>query len=114
MSKPYRDLNREKVWRRRFREQQASGQSVREYCVERNLTESNFYYWRKTIAERDRQKTAKSKPAFVPVAVVQSPASPDSSPIDIHLANGRRLRVRPGCDREFLLAILAALEKPSC
>jgi transposase-like protein len=114
MARQQRNLSLERTWRRRFREQRASSKSVREFCVEHHLTESNFYFWRKTIAERDRQNKAKSSTAFVPVTVIESPAQHDGTPIDIHLSNGRRLRVRSGCDRELLAVILALLEKPSC
>jgi hypothetical protein len=77
------------------------------------LTESAFYVWRRVIGERD-QVAPRPAPAFVPVTVIDQPARSTASPIDILLAGGRRIRVRPGCDRDLLAAVLALLEKPSC
>ena len=68
-------------------------------------TGSNFYLWRRTIAERNR----KSTPAFVPVVIKDTPRV-DGLPIEICLAAGRRVRVRAGCDRTLLADVLAVLE----
>jgi transposase-like protein len=108
-----RDRKRELGWRRHVGRQQASGLSVREYCVRHNLTESAFYVWRRVIRERDRE-APRPAPTFVPVTVIDSPGRFTGTAIDILLADGRRIRVRPGCDRNLLAAVLAVLEKPSC
>jgi hypothetical protein len=110
----HRDLKRETTWRRHIRRQRASGLTVRDYCFEHHLTESAFYFWRRTIAERDHQQAAEKVPAFMPVTVIDQPARPNISPIDIRLSNGRRVRVRSDCDRELLAAVLTLLETPSC
>jgi hypothetical protein len=95
----------EQFWRRCLAEQRASGLSIRAYCQGRSLNEHSFYSWRRTIAQRDRQ----SAPAFLPVAVVSTPGQSPHSPIDIGLADGRRIRVRSGCDRALLADVLAIL-----
>ena len=109
MARHQRDLKREQTWRRHIERQRSSGLTVRDYCLDHGLHESAFYFWRRTLADRDRE----AGPAFVPVTVV-GPTRPAVSPIDIHLADGRRVRVRPGCDRELLALVLSALEEPSC
>ena len=53
------------------------------------------------------------KPSFLPVTVVNLPVPPPSV-IDIRLANGHRLRVRAGCDRQLLADIVAVLEGKPC
>jgi len=60
-----RDLKLERTWRRRLKRQQASGQSIRDYCVDYDLHESAFYFWRREIAARDRANVvaAGSNPA---------------------------------------------------
>jgi transposase-like protein len=106
-SKP--STEREQFWRRHIDQQRASRLTVRAYCQRHGLHEHSFYSWRRTIAERDRQ------PAFLPVAVLDAPNQPHDSPIDIRLADGRRVRVRAGCDRALLadvLAILRSAPKP--
>ena len=112
----HRDLKLERTWRRHFERQGTSGLSIREYCFEHNLAESGFHAWRRIVAERDLAadlgKTA--VPAFVPITVVDAPSSSGDSPIHIRLANGRRVRVRSGCDRDLLAAVLAMLEGRPC
>jgi hypothetical protein len=111
-----RNLKLERTWRRHFEEQRSGGLSIREYCFAHDLAESAFHAWRRIIAERDQEcdvgKTA--MPAFVPVTVVDVATSDGNSPIDIRLANGRRVRVRSGCDRDLLAAVLAILEGRPC
>jgi transposase-like protein len=111
---------REQFWRRHINRQPASRLSIRAYCQRHGLHEHSFYSWRQTIAERDRRgETAPAQPltapaAFLPVVVVDGPTRHDS-PIEIRLVDGRRVRIRAGCDRALLadvLAILHAATKP--
>lgn len=116
MARHQRDLDLERTWRRHVERQRANGLSVREYCFDHDLAESSFYYWRRTISERDRPTVAASAltttPAFVPVTLIDAPT--DSSAIDIRLRGGQRLRVRAGCDTQLLAAVLALLEGQPC
>jgi len=119
MAHQQRDLKRERTWRRHIERQRVSGQTIREYCESHQLRETSFYFWRQEIAKRDRESvahatTATPAPAFVPVAVIESPAdSRTESPIDIRLAEGHRVRVRSGCDRGLLADVLALLRRSS-
>ena len=114
MARHDRDLKLEQTWRQHLERQRASGQTARAYCRRHDLAETAFHYWRRTIAERDRvARRATPVPAFVPVVVAgRSPAA--DAPIDIRLAGGHRLRVRSGCDRELLAAVLALLGGRPC
>ena len=113
-------IQREQFWRRHIDRQRASRLSIRDYCARHGLHEQSFYSWRRTIAERDgRAQPAPSQPlappAFLPVAVVDRPVRLDDSAIEIRLVDGRRVRIRAGCDRALLadvLAILHASPKP--
>src|SRR5260221_12819655 len=104
MARDQRDLKREQTGRRHLERQKASGQTVRGYCFNRNLPEAAFHYWRRTVAERDAATTRSAVvvPTFVPVTVVAAPASGTGSPIEGYRTDGRRVRVRTGCDRELL------------
>lgn len=104
-----RDRALERAWRQHIERQGSGRASVREYCSAHGLSESSFYLWRRTIAERDRE----TAPAFVPVVITDVPHTSDS-PIEIRLARGRRVRVRAGCDRTLLADVLAILEGRSC
>jgi hypothetical protein len=110
-----RDPKREQLWRQHLARQTGSGLTVREFCASYDLSESAFYFWRRTIAERDRagRKSSERQPAFVPVTVVGPPVSADV-PIDVRLRSGHRLRVRAGCDRRLLADLVALLEGRPC
>ena len=69
MAKLQRDAEKERRWREVLSRQASSGLSVREFCKRERLTESQFYAWRRTIAERDGE----SSPSFVPVVVNDQP-----------------------------------------
>jgi hypothetical protein len=97
MARNERDPKCELIWRGHLERQKASGQSVRGYCLTHRLVETAFHYWRRTIAERDREaRPANSVPAFVPVTVVDRPPAADT-PIDIRLSGGHQVRVRAEC-----------------
>lgn len=106
MPRTQRDPERERLWRHRLAEHQRSGLTVREFCRTHGLAESSFHYWRHEIARRERPT-----PAFVPVAVVPTPApvAPADEPIELRLAGGHELRLRAGCDRRLLADLIDLL-----
>jgi hypothetical protein len=110
MAHHQRDSKRERTWRRHVAEQRASGQTIRAYCDAHHIRETSFYFWRQEIAKRDREAAAASKaaPAFVPVAVIDTPAPCDTR-IDVRLAGGHRVRIRTGCDRALLADVIRLL-----
>jgi transposase-like protein len=115
MARHQRDPRLEQTWRQHLQRQEASGQTARAYCRQHGLAETAFHYWRRTIAQRDRQARRSSPvPAFVPVVVAGRAPGADGASIDIRLAGGHRLRVRAGCDRDLLAAVLALLEGRPC
>src|ERR1700716_3228549 len=85
----WRDPRRERFWREAVGAWETSGQSIRAFCSGRDLSEPSFYSWRRTLRERDRQRSetrraaakgpaarrlsARPAPRLVPVRVV-SPA----------------------------------------
>ena len=115
---PYRDTDKEAFWRKTLEEQVDSRQNIRGFCRARGLTEPSFYAWRRAIAEREGNTAAHPARAKRPAFVELRPncvASPSAVPgkIDVPLeivAGGRRLLIRPGCDRTLLREVLAVLE----
>ena len=116
---------------------------MREYCRQTGVKESAFYWWRRELVRRGSGqkaarrttsgrpsrspttsdgKTAKRRPeekgvAFLPVRVRadQATAAPvDHAAVEIHLGDGRMVRVGPGVERQNLVEVLAALEVRSC
>jgi len=125
-----RDFVKEHFWRRMVAGWRASGLTVREYCSRHKLAEGNFYAWRRELARREpvarsgstlpKDRLAKRPgrgvrssrpPLFVPLAVEGSLAD---TAVEVVLAGGQVLRVRPGCDRATLANVLAVLEDRPC
>jgi len=111
---PHHDPDKEIFWRETLLAFGAADQTVRQFCKARGLTEPCFYAWRRTIAERDQKASSarSSRPAFVELCA-QKPTSPTSdAPLEI-VAGQRRILIRPGCDRELLREVFAALTSAS-
>lgn len=109
----HRSLSKERFWRNLHAQFDAQNQSAREFCRCRRLAESAFYFWRRELAQRDAE-TATTRPEPTPrfeaVAVVAAPApKPPATPIDLRLADGAVLRVRPGFDAATLRQLLGLL-----
>jgi len=110
--------DKERRWLDLIRLWRQSRLSVRAFCERRRLSEPSFYAWRRLLRQRgliDEEASARAlpvaaRPAFVQVAV-DAPAPPG---IDLVLAPGRLLRVRPGFDPDLLRQLLRLLEEQSC
>ena len=124
-----RDPEKERSWRRTFKDWRRSGLSVREFCDWNSLSEASFYSWRRELAKRDREAASRSArpvndspgattvPAqFLPVQVVADAAldSGSSRCLEVQLPSGVRLRVPSGFDRQTLTGVLAALGSAPC
>jgi hypothetical protein len=123
----WRDPAKERYWRRLLGQWRRSGKTGRDFCAEHQLAEPSFYAWKREIARRDQERTARTQsrtrvsaprraataslPAFVPVTV--DAASADAA-LEVVLAGGRLLRVRAGFDADSLRQLLAVLEGPPC
>jgi hypothetical protein len=104
-----RNNRKERFWRRMMRQWGRSGLSIRAFCAEQQISEPNFYAWRRTIAQRDAEM-----PCFVPVQVVSeadSVATPEGSSLELVLSPRRVLRIGPGFDGPTLRRLLALLEE---
>jgi hypothetical protein len=89
-----RDEWKERQWRRRIGEWQASGLTVRAFCERRGLTVASFYAWRRVL----QQRAACEKAAFVPVRVLADAVPDRASALEVVLADGRTVGVAPGLD----------------
>jgi hypothetical protein len=91
--------------------------SIRAFCRQRRLRESQFYWWQhKLRASRQAGTTSrpggKGRPASF--ALVSDEAGATDAGMELVLGDGRKLRIRQGVDEETLRAVLAALEPPPC
>lgn len=102
--------DREQFWRDLIERQQHSGQSIREFCDWKGVSQPSFYSWRKRL--QSANATARSK--FVPVQVLSEEAAAAPGRIEIVLDDGRCIRVGPGFDRQALEDVLSVLEQHPC
>ena len=94
--------SRSEYWRSRIAEQERSGQSVKMFCKEHDLTEQAFYFWRKRLREQEP----------VQFAVLQSRVTRQPSMeqgLELVLPTGERLRIGSDVDVVILRAVVEAL-----
>ena len=111
MANRIRNEAKERQWREHVSAWQESELSIRQYCLQHQLSEANFYAWRRELARRDElavEAAARAKPSSVtwmPVTVTSS-----TSPlVEVQLPTGTVLRVPAGVESVTLERILTAL-----
>ncbi len=112
-SKP--DVEKARFWQKTMREAARSGISTREFCRQRKLQESQFYWWQRRLSVA-RKAPKKRKPTAPPAsfALVRDEAGGTDAGIELVLSDGRRLRIHKGVDEQTLRAVLAVVERPEC
>jgi transposase-like protein len=111
-----RDPRKEQFWRQALRRWRQSGLSIRAYCRRHCLAEPSFYAWRRLLSERDQPEPAAdaaSPVTFVPLTVCHEP-TPSAPPVEVILANGRRLRLPVSVAAGVVRDLLAVLEERPC
>jgi transposase-like protein len=108
MATKNRDGEREAYWQGVLRRHAQSGQSVRAFCRCEQLSEPSFYAWRRTIEERDAAGRQPMQPAFLPVAIRETPAA--ESAIVIELRGGRLLKLPASTSPTRMAELVHALE----
>jgi transposase len=103
-----RDPRKEQHWRRWIQQWQHSGLSAQAFCDRHHLPVPRFYAWRRTLHQRDAAAAT-----FVPVQIVPDRPPEPGGDLELLLAGGRRLRVRPGFDPATLRQLLTVLEEAS-
>jgi transposase-like protein len=119
-----RDRGKERLWRRLLQLWRRSGLTVRAFCAEHQINEPSFFAWRRTIADRDRQRAAARhdgaaaderpstrRPTFVPLQIVPAPAANPARPFEVVLNDQRVVRVPAGFDPASLRQLLAVLQE---
>jgi hypothetical protein len=117
MSSGKGDAEKTRYWQRTISEAARSRMSIRAFCRQRRLRESQFYWWQHKLRTSRQAGTTprpggKGRPASF--ALVSDEAGATDAGIELVLGDGRKLRIRQGVDEETLRAVLAALEAPPC
>lgn len=100
-----RDAGKETFWRQALGECHSSGQSVREFCRQRELKESLFYAWRLRLGRRDAGVSEET--GFV--ELVGPAGEKEGAGVSIRVDERIRVVLERGFDRETLKATLACL-----
>ena len=107
------DLEKARFWRKAVHDAARSGLSIREFCRQRKLHESQFYWWQRNLAAKPAPQANKATGAASFALVSGEAGAPDAG-IELLLASGRRLRIAKGVDEATLRSVLAALDEPGC
>jgi transposase-like protein len=109
-ARPDRSKSKEDFWRHTLKQLTGSGQSVRAFCATRGLSEPSLYSWRRTLALRDAAASAGHGPPPTPALLPIRLANVVGSPMEIVLAGGQRIRLRPPVDGAALREVVMALQ----
>jgi hypothetical protein len=108
---------RELEWRDTLRRYRESGLTVVAFCKRERFALSLFYYWKREIARRDlglpkASSNGKPRPPrdsrFVPLKVCR--VEIQQAPLELVLADNRRVRIGGDFDAGVLKKLLAVLE----
>ena len=119
MARQQRDVEKERQWARTIREAARSGKSIREYCAQRKIKESQFYWWQRKLRERREDRALrrgggrKASGQASTFALVSDEAGQLDAGIELVLADGRRVRISRGVDEETLRTVLSAVGSES-
>lgn len=77
-----------------------SGKSIKSYCLEKNIPEWKYYYWKNRI-EQERQK---EQAGFVPIT--KKPQAKISDHIVIEYPSGTRLHIPSGMPANQIASLI--------
>ncbi len=127
-----RDLALERTWRKRMREHERSGLTIRQFCQQEGLVDHQFSWWRSELKRRAGESRATNKSRTRTAGPVQRKKSskrsttkavnflpvhvePSSMPsVEIVLDQPPRLRVTRGFDAGLLREVMLAMEQVGC
>ena len=117
MGKNRTDIEKKRYWQKVIREAIRSKLSIREYCRQNQLRESQYYWWQNKLngsrrTKRLKKQARKENPATF--ALVSNDSGAADAGIELILQDGRRLRISKGVDEQTLRAVLDAVEPDGC
>ena len=111
------DVEKRRFWQRAIGKAARSEMSIREFCRQHRLKESQFYWWQRKLKAGRQEQTLRGqgidRGAASFALVSDEPGATDAG-IEFVLGDGRRLRISKGVDEETLRAVLAAVEPSRC
>jgi transposase-like protein len=120
MNRHKANVEKQRHWAGLIREAACSGTSIREFCRQRRIKESQFYWWQRRLRERREARTLRQcvktkgpRQAATFALVSEEPGQLDAG-IELVLADGRRVRINRGVDEETLRTVLNAMGSRTC
>ena len=111
MNRKNHDVEKQRYWQRTIGDAARSGMSIREFCRQRRLRESQFYWWqRKLKVRRPERSKPGARDRAASFALVSEDGMDMPAGLELVLRDGRRLRISQGVQEETLRAVLAAME----
>jgi len=106
----FRQPEKEKRWAEIFEEQANSGQSIANFCIEREIRPNQFYWWRRRLKN---EKTASEVPAgFIELVSASNKKSGNASGVTLILDNRFRFQLDPDFNSAMLKKALMILSEP--
>ena len=126
--KAYRNRKKLAYWKNLLSDWQSSGLTVMEYCKSKAIKRGLFYWWvhrlnftghLDTLKKRPSEpcldvRSDVQKPKLVKVNLVENNSPPLPMQVEIHLANGRHLKIPCPNDALGFKRLLSMLEDVSC
>jgi len=118
-----RDIEKERYWRRVIREAARSGVSIRQFCRQRRVKESEFYWRQRKVKEiqqacalgsQNRSKATKDAEQATFALVSEEAGESELAGIELVLRDGRRVRIGKRVDEETLRTVVGVLEGNGC
>jgi hypothetical protein len=111
-----RSTEKESFWRSHLKRQSSSGESIRGYCLRRGVSEASFHFWRREIANRDREVVAASRSnsaGLIAVEIVdETPVrSMTTQTLEIECPGGAVIRLREEVSVEVLQRVIRACQQ---
>jgi len=92
-----------------FAEQASRGLSLNALARETGIPSGTLSWWKKELRRRESRRSSSTRPAFVPVTVRDTTASPGDAAFEVLLPNGVRLRVPATFDESTLHRLVVTL-----
>jgi hypothetical protein len=117
MESKQQDLKKRQFWQRTIHEAVRGKLSIREFCRQHRLKESQFYWWQRRLNGQrrthglQRHKTNGTAASF---ALVSNDPRAGDAGIELILRDGSRIRISRGVDEQTLRDVLAAVGSAQC
>jgi hypothetical protein len=91
-----------------------SGLSAVAFCAKEGVSAPSFYAWRRRLHTPAQQAVCPAAPPVEGARLVPVRLLPAAAPVEDLMPAGIVLRLAPGCDLDFVRALVAALGDRSC